>query len=70
MSAFRATAQKTGEAGLPFLVIGGYAVMAHGLVRVTDDTEELSQLAIINHLDLNESELQATIVKHGDQELY
>jgi hypothetical protein len=165
---FHTITQKAGEAGLPFLVIGGYAVMAHGFVRATDDldllvqhsrrdqwrglleglgmkvyreapafaqfdpplgvglpvdlmfvseevfnqmrakaepasvedasfgvvsllhlialkchailhgmpvrrikdTEDLIQLAIINHLDLNEPELRATIVKHGDQELY
>jgi hypothetical protein len=30
----------------------------------------LIQLAIINHLDLNEPGLRATILKHGDQELY
>jgi len=168
MSLFQTIAQKAGDAGLPFLVIGGYAVMAHGFVRATDDldllvqrsqlgqwrelleglgmkvyraapaftqfdpppggrlpvdlmlvadqvftqmradaepasvggvsfgvvsllhlialkchairhgkpvrrlkdTEDLIQLAIINHLDLNEPELRATILKHGDQELY
>ena len=168
MSVFQTIAQKAGEAGLPFLVIGGYAVMAHGFVRATDDldllaqrsrgdqwrglleglgmkvyreapaftqfdpppgaslpvdlmfvadevfdqmrvdaeparvggvsfgvvsllhlialkchaiqhgkpircvkdTEDLIQLVIINHLDLNEPELRATILKYGDQELY
>lgn len=168
MSVFQAITQKAGEAGLPFLVIGGYAVMAHGFVRATDDldllvqrnrrdqwhrlleglgmevyraapaftqfnpppgtplpvdlmfvaeevfermqamaeptsvggvafgvvsllhlialkchairhgkdlrrikdTEDLTQLIIINGLDLNEAELRATILKHGDQELY
>ena len=168
MSVFRTIAQKAGNAGLPFLVIGGYAVMAHGFVRATDDldllvqsgrrdewrqlleglgmevyreapvfmqfnppagaglpvdlmlvaegvfermradaapacvegvsfgvvsllhlialkchavkhgkplrrikdTEDLIQLTINNHLDLNEPELRATILKHGDQELY
>jgi hypothetical protein len=39
-------------------------------VRRIKDTEDLIQLAIINHLDLNEPELRATILKHGDQELY
>src|SRR5438552_11905970 len=36
-------AQKAEEAGLPFLVIGGYAVMAHGFVRSTDDLDILVQ---------------------------
>lgn len=33
--------QKAAEAGLPFLVIGGYAVLAHGYVRATDDLDLL-----------------------------
>jgi hypothetical protein len=168
VSVFQTIAQKAGEAGLPFLIIGGYAVMAHGFVRATDDldllvqrghrdrwralleglgmtvyrekptflqfnpppttplpvdlmfvaeevfdrmqavaepasvggvsfgvvsllhlvalkchailhgeelrrikdTEDLIQLAKINHLDLNEPELRTTILKHGNQELY
>ena len=168
MSQFQTISLKAGEAGLPFLIIGGYAVMAHGFVRATDDldllvqsgqrdqwrglleglgmrvfreapafmqfeppsdtglpvdlmlvgeeifeqmradaepasvagvpfgvvsllhlialkchaiqhgkplrrikdTEDLIQLTIINHLDLNEPELRATILKHGNQELY
>jgi hypothetical protein len=168
VSLIQTIAQKAAEAGLPFLVIGGYAVMAHGFVRATDDldllvqrsredqwlqlmkglgmmvyreapaftqfnpppdaklpvdlmfvadqvfeqmlaeaepasvggvsfgvvsllhlialkchairhgkptrrvkdTEDLIQLAIINHLDLNEPGLRATILKHGDQEIY
>jgi hypothetical protein len=168
VSVFQTIAQKAVEAGLPFLVIGGYAVMAHGFVRATDDldllvqsgrrdhwrglleglgmnvfreapvfmqfepppggrlpvdlmfvaeeifegmrsqaepasaegtafgvvsllhlialkshavkhgkplrrikdTEDLIQLIIINGLDLNEPELRATVLKHGDQELY
>jgi hypothetical protein len=168
VSAFQTIARKAGEAGLPFLVIGAYAVMAHGFVRATDDldllvqstrrdqwrrlleglgmkvfreapvfmqfdpppggrlpvdlmlvaeevfermrteakpasvegvsfgvvsllhlialkchavkhgkplrrlkdTEDLIQLIVINGLDLNEPELRATILKHGDQELY
>ena len=34
---------RSGEAGLPFLVIGGYAVIAHGFVRATDDLDLLAQ---------------------------
>ena len=36
-------ARKTGEAGIPFLVIGGYAVFAHGYVRATDDLDMIVQ---------------------------
>jgi predicted nucleotidyltransferase len=32
-------AKKAGEAGIPFLVIGGYAVFAHGYARTTDDLD-------------------------------
>ena len=34
---------KAGEAGLPFSIIGGYAVMAHGFVRATDDLDLLAR---------------------------
>ena len=39
-------------------------------LRRIKDTEDLIQLVIINHLNLNEPELRATILKHGDPELY
>lgn len=32
-----------GEAGIPFLVIGGYAVLAHGYVRTTEDLDIIVQ---------------------------
>ncbi len=32
-------ARKADEAGIPFLVIGGFAVHAHGYVRTTDDLD-------------------------------
>ena len=32
-----------GRSRLPFFVIGGYAVMAHGFVRATDDLDLLAQ---------------------------
>jgi hypothetical protein len=35
----REIAKKAGEDGIPFLVIGGYAVFAHGYVRATDDLD-------------------------------
>jgi hypothetical protein len=62
-------AKRAGEAGVPFLVIGGYAVIAHGYVRTTDDLD-LIHLILINQLDLNEPELRATILKHGNAEIY
>ncbi len=43
MSVLRDISQKAGEAGLPLLLIGGYAVMAHGFVRATDDLDLLVQ---------------------------
>lgn len=43
MSVLRTISQKAGEAGLPLLIIGGYAVMAHGFVRATDDLDLLVQ---------------------------
>lgn len=116
MSGLRTISQKASAAGLPLLLIGGYAVMAHGFVRATDDldllvqssrrdqwrrlmedmglslyreaptfshaiqhgkalrrvkdTEDLIQLITRNGLNLNEPELQATVLKHGNQELY
>ncbi|MGD0262475.1 MAG: hypothetical protein ABSD29_22150 [Verrucomicrobiota bacterium] len=43
MSVLRTISQKASEAGLPLLLIGGYAVMAHGFVRATDDLDLLVQ---------------------------
>lgn len=43
MSLIETIAQRAQQAGLPFLVIGGYAVMAHGFVRATDDLDLLVQ---------------------------
>ena len=36
-------AKRANEAGIPFLVIGGYAVFAHGYVRATDDLDLIVQ---------------------------
>lgn len=41
MRVFRVISEKASEARLPFLIIGGYAVMAHGFVRSTDDLDLL-----------------------------
>ena len=43
MSLLQTISQSAAGAGLPFLVIGGYAVMAHGFVRATDDLDLLVQ---------------------------
>ena len=43
MNVLRTISQKAGGAGLPMLLIGGYAVMAHGFVRATDDLDLLVQ---------------------------
>jgi hypothetical protein len=43
MLVLQTISQKAQEAGLPFLIIGGYAVMAHGFVRATDDLDLLVQ---------------------------
>jgi len=32
----REIAKQAGEDGIPFLIIGGYAVLAHGYVRTTE----------------------------------
>lgn len=36
-------AKKASDAGIPFLVIGGYAVLAHGYTRTTDDLDLIVQ---------------------------
>jgi predicted nucleotidyltransferase len=74
----RASAEPAIVGGLAFGVVSLLHLIAlkcHAIrygkeVRRIKDTEDLIQLAIINHLDLNEPELRATILKHGDQELY
>ena len=35
--------KRASHAGIPFLVIGGYAVIAHGYVRMTDDLDLITQ---------------------------
>jgi hypothetical protein len=43
MELLRTISARAGEAGLPFFIIGGYAVMAHGFVRATDDLDLLAR---------------------------
>ncbi|MGH7950574.1 MAG: nucleotidyltransferase, partial [Limisphaerales bacterium] len=39
-------------------------------LRRLKDMDDLIQLILINRLDLNEPELRATILKHGNAEMY
>ena len=39
-------------------------------MRRLKDMDDLIQLILINRLDLNEPQLRATILKHGNSELY
>lgn len=39
-------------------------------LRRLKDMDDLIQLALVNHLDLNEPELRTTILKHGSAEIY
>lgn len=41
MRVLETISQQANAAGLPFLIIGGYAVMAHGFIRATDDLDLL-----------------------------
>ena len=74
----RASAGPATVAGVSFGVVSLLHLMAlkchaiqHGKpLRRLKDIEDLIQLIDINHLDLNEPELRATILKHGNQELY
>lgn len=36
-------AKRASDAGIPFLVVGGYAVFAHGYLRLTDDLDLIVQ---------------------------
>ena len=42
MTLLETISRKAAETGLPFLLIGGYAVMAHGFVRSTGDLDLLA----------------------------
>jgi predicted nucleotidyltransferase len=74
----RADAEPASVGGVSFGVVSLLHLIAlkchairHGKpIRCVKDTEDLIQLVSINHLDLNEPELRATILRHGDQELY
>lgn len=74
----RACAGQSSVAGVSFGVVSLLHLIAlkchaiqHGQpLRRIKDTEDLIQLIGINGLDLNEPELRATILKHGNNELY
>ena len=55
---------------LHLIALKCHAIQHGKPLRRLKDTEGLIQLVGINHLDLNEPELRATILKHGNQELY
>jgi len=55
---------------LHLIALKCHAIQHRKPLRRIKDTEDLIQLVIINHLNLNEPELRATILKHGDPQLY
>jgi predicted nucleotidyltransferase len=55
---------------LQLIALKCHAIQHSKRLRILKDTEDLIQLIAINRLDLNEPELRATILKHGNQEFY
>jgi predicted nucleotidyltransferase len=55
---------------LQLIALKCHAIQHSKKLRVLKDTEDLIRLIAINRLDLNEPELRATIIKHGNQEFY
>lgn len=55
---------------LHLIALKCHAIVNSKKIRVLKDTEDLIQLVEINGLDLNEPELRAIILKHGNEELY
>jgi predicted nucleotidyltransferase len=53
--------EKARTAGIPFLIIGGYAVMAHGYVRTTEDLDLIVQRGRRTDLDKLLRDLGMTI---------
>lgn len=54
-------AKRAGDAGIPFLVIGGYAVFVHGYVRATDDLDLIVQRGRRAHLGKMLNDLGMTV---------
>jgi len=55
---------------LHLIALKCHALQHSKAMRRLKDMDDLIQLILINRLDLNEPELQATILKHGNREIY
>ncbi|MCX6921704.1 MAG: hypothetical protein NT154_00565 [Verrucomicrobia bacterium] len=55
---------------LHLIALKCHAIQHGKALRRVKDTEDLIQLITLNGLDLNEPGLRATVLKHGNQELY
>ena len=74
----RACAEQSSVGGFSFGVVSllhliamkCHAIQHSKSLRRLKDTDDLIQLINLNRLDLNEPELRATILKHGNEELY
>ena len=55
---------------LHLIALKCHAIRHGKLLRRIKDTEDLIQLITLNRLNLNEPELRATLLRHGNQELY
>jgi len=55
---------------LHLIALKCHALQHSKSIRRLKDMDDLIQLILINHLDLNEPGLRATILKHGSEETY
>lgn len=55
---------------LHLIALKCHALQNSKSLRRLKDMDDLIQLILVNHLDLNEPELRATILKHGSAEIY
>ena len=55
---------------LHLIALKCHALQHSKSIRRLKDMDDLVQLILINRLDLNEPELRATILKHGNAETY
>lgn len=55
---------------LHLIALKCHALQHSNSVRRLKDMDDLIQLILINRLDLNEPEIRATILKHGNVEIY
>jgi hypothetical protein len=55
---------------LHLIALKCHALQHSKSLRRLKDMDDLVQLVLINRLDLNEPELRATILKHGNTEIY